>query len=97
VPANIFELLTPLSLAYWICDDGSWSKLQRLIILCTESFTKDKVELLINVLNSKWDLKCYKQKRGESYRIVIPAYSVPKLQALLKDIMPPVMLHKIGL
>ncbi len=26
VPSNIAELLTPLSLAYWICDDGSWDK-----------------------------------------------------------------------
>ena len=22
VPKNIFDLLTPISLAYWICDDG---------------------------------------------------------------------------
>jgi hypothetical protein len=50
-----------------------------------------------NVLNSKWNLKCYKSKRVDSYRIIIPPYSVPHLQGLLKDIMPPMMLFKLGL
>jgi hypothetical protein len=35
VPLNIFDLLTPLGLAYWICDDGSFKKSERAIILCT--------------------------------------------------------------
>jgi hypothetical protein len=26
VPNNIFELLTPISLAYWVCDDGGKNK-----------------------------------------------------------------------
>ena len=54
-------------------------------------------ELLIEALNSKWDLKCYKVKRGNSYRIVIPSYSVSSLQSLLAPIMPSMMKYKIGL
>ena len=77
VPGNIGDLLTPLALAYWICDDGSWNKLPGYVVLCTECFTPADVYLLINVLNSKWNLKCYKSKRGDSYRIIIPSYSVP--------------------
>ena len=83
-----------------MCDDGTWDKQKRHVRICTESFTLAEVNLLANTLNDKWDLKCYINKKGtnlEGYRIIIPSYSVPHLQALLKDIMPPMMMHKIGL
>lgn len=51
--------------------------------LCTDSFTAVEVELLIDVLNKKFNLKSYKVKNGNNYRIIIPAYSVPVLQELL--------------
>lgn len=97
VPSDIGSLLTPLGLAYWICDDGSFDKKGGFVVLCTESFTTVEVEVLINVLNSKFDLKCYKSRKGDSYRIVITSDSVLHLQGLLKDIMPSMMLYKIGL
>jgi hypothetical protein len=97
VPLNIAEFITPLSLCYWICDDGGWNKQCRYVVLCTDCFSLEEVNLLINILNDKFDLKCYSLKRGRGYRIIIPSYSVPVLQSLLKDIMPTMMLHKIGL
>jgi len=97
VPLNIGELLTALSLAYWISDDGSFNKLYRAVILCTNGFSKEEVNLLINVLNSKWNLDCTINKSGNGFVIRIPSSSLPILQALLKDIMPPMMLYKIGL
>jgi len=97
VPANIAELLTLVGLCYWICDDGFWDSTSRRVVLCTESFSPAEIQSLIDVLNSKWNLKCYKSKRENSYRIMIPSYSVPHLQGLLKDIMPPMMLFKLGL
>jgi hypothetical protein len=50
VPENIFELLTPLSLCYWICDDGGFNKRNRAVILSTQSFTQAEVGLLAKVL-----------------------------------------------
>jgi hypothetical protein len=97
IPLNIAELLTPLGLCYWICDDGCFDKNKKFVLLCTESFTMVEVELLIAALNSKWDLKCYKVKRDSSYRIIIPSYSISSLQSLLAPIMPSMMKHKIGL
>ena len=98
VPLNIAELLTLLGLAYWISDDGYFHKRDQVVILCTESFTLEEVTLLANTLNAKWDLECYINKTNNGGgRIIIPANSVPILQALLKDIMPPMMLYKIGL
>lgn len=46
----------------------------------TYSITLEEVELLIAVLNSKFNLRCYKVKSGKGYKIVIPSYSVPILQ-----------------
>ena len=90
--------MSPLSLAFWIGDDGSFDKSKSRVILCTESFTLEEVERLINVLNDKWNLECYKIKRTNAgHRIAIPRRSLPILQSLLKDIMPPMMRHKIGL
>lgn len=97
VPLDIAERLTPLGLCYWICDDGFWDSNSRRVVLCTESFTPAEVQLLINVLNSKWNLDSYLSRRGESYRIMIPSRSVPHLRDLLKDIMPSMMLYKLGL
>jgi hypothetical protein len=97
IPANIGQLLTPLSLCYWIADDGSWNKSKGYVVLCTNSFTLEEVNLLIGVLNEKWDLKCYKAKQNSGYVIIIPSYSVSNLQTLLKPYMPSMMYHKIGL
>lgn len=53
VPLNIAELFTPLSLAYWLSDDGSFIKSHGSIILCTDGFTHAEVVLLASVLNTK--------------------------------------------
>lgn len=97
IPSNIAELLTPLSLAYWLCDDGCFFKRDRVIIICTNSFTWAEVNLLANLLNSKFNLQCTINKQGSGFTIRIPKNSLPAVQALLKDIMPPMMMHKIGL
>jgi hypothetical protein len=97
IPLNIAELLTPLSLCYWICDDGGFNKVYGSLILSTQSFSLQEVNLLINVLNSKWNLNCTINKKGSHFVIRIPSKSLPILQNLLKDIMPTMMKHKIGL
>jgi hypothetical protein len=98
VPSTIGDLLTPLGLAHWICDDGTWDKRARHVRLSTHSFTLADVNLLTDALNKNFDLKCYVNKHTSGgFIIIIPSYSVPILQGLLKAIMPPMMLHKIGL
>jgi len=96
IPHNIAELLTPLGLCYWICDDGCFDKTSRAVILCTESFTIEEVNLLASVLVDKFHLKCAVNKRTNGFRIRISAKALPELQRLLGPHMPPMMLHKIG-
>nr|QWC53677.1 LAGLIDADG homing endonuclease [Rhizoctonia solani] len=98
VPLNVQSLLTPTSLGYWICDDGSLCKTSGRLTICTDSFTLDEVNLLANTLNEKWNLECYINKTSNGgFRIIIPKRSLPILQNLLNPIMPSMMLHKIGL
>ena len=54
-------------------------------------------ELLTNALNNKWGLNCTINKHNAGFINRIPQKSVPTVQNLLKNIMPPCMLYKIGL
>lgn len=44
IPKNIDQLLTPISLAYWIMDDGYIHSRDKTISLCTDSYTLSEVE-----------------------------------------------------
>jgi len=54
VPADIFNLLTPLALAHWIQGDGSVRP--GGLELCTDSFTIQDVVRLMNVLMVRYEL-----------------------------------------
>jgi hypothetical protein len=97
VPSNIFELLTPLGLAYFISDDGSFSKSTKIVKLCTENFIESDVDLLIQVLENKFNLECRKEKRGKGFRIVIKNKSLETLRELVCPHLHSSMLYKLGL
>lgn len=97
VPSNIEDLLTPLGLAYWLSDDGNFHKTQEYVRLCTHSFSYEEVHLLASVLTDKFNLKSSVNKDQGGFIVRISQKSLPDLQALLKDKMPPMMLYKIGL
>ena len=97
-------MLTPLGLAYWIADDGSptpsrrvRNKVSKYITLCTDSYSLVEVENLIEVINTKFNLNCYKLKSSNNYRIIIPAYSISTVHELLATHIPPMMKYKFGL
>ena len=100
IPSNIQDLLTPRGLAHLIMGDGFFSK--GIIMLCTESFTKEEQELLIEVLSSKFGIKATLNKRisatgTESYRIRISKKSMDKLITLVRPYFVPEMLYKLGI
>jgi hypothetical protein len=80
VPINIGELLTPLGLAYWICDVGTFFKAHKYIRIATNSYTLQEVDLLLGVLRTKFNLNCYFVKEKTGYVITISEKSVPELQ-----------------
>jgi hypothetical protein len=56
IPDNIYSLLTPRALAYWISGDGSFEKSGSVTILCTDSFTAGEVDLLRTILLNKFHI-----------------------------------------
>lgn len=55
IPLNIADYLTAMGLAHWISCDGQMCKRGGLF-LCTDSFMKEEVEILIKALKEKFDL-----------------------------------------
>lgn len=64
MPLNIQDLLTPIGLAHLLMGDGYFSN--GVIIICSESFTKEQQELLIAALDSKFGIIAALNKRVSS-------------------------------
>ena len=97
IPKNICDLLSPLGLAYWICDDGTFASKNNSVILCTNSYLESEVDSLIAVLSNNFGLNCCKYKHMTGFRIVINKSSLVKLQGLVRSHVHSTMLYKIGL
>lgn len=100
IPSNIQDLLTPRGLAHLIMGDGFCYN--GVIILCTESFTKEEQELLITALDKKYGIKATLNKRVsssgvEGFRIRISKKSLDKLVSLVEPYFIPKMLYKLAI
>jgi hypothetical protein len=102
VPSNIANLLTSLSLALWIMDDGYWAN--GSLYLCTDNFTLEEVELLILTLNNNFGLLSGQNKRIKSnkeicwrIRLSSKTENISKLRSLVIPHFIPSMLYKVGL
>ena len=45
VPLDTNSLLTPLGLCYWLSDDATFDKTNSVVVICTDSFSLEEVEL----------------------------------------------------
>ena len=99
LPPNIYELLTPVSIAHWIMGDGYFT--DNNVKICTDNFTKEEVLILIKVLNDKFGIKATINKRSNSngsvWRIRISKESMVKLRLLVSPYFIPEMLYKLGI
>ena len=97
IPNNIADLLTPVSLAYWIMDDGSFTGSG--LKISTNSFSSKDLDLLINALEINFSIKASRnvQYRDRSqYTLYITKAQLPLVRSLVKDYMHPDMLYKLG-
>ena len=96
IPENIYDLLTPIAIAHWIMGDGA--KLNKGLVLCTDSFTVQEVITLMNVLKIKYDINSTIQGfKNKKPRIYILKESMPKLVNIVKHHLLPSMLYKLHL
>jgi len=77
---------------------GDGAKLNRGLILCTDSFTIQEVITLMNVLKIKYDIDSTIQGiQNQRPRIYILPKSKPKLINICKPYFLPSMLYKLNL
>lgn len=97
IPRNIAEYLTPLALAVWVMDDGGWANSG--VRIATNSFELKEVELLNDVLKSRYNLDTTIQKIfiKDKYSIYIKKQSIPALRSIVGPFMHPSMLYKLGI
>ena len=95
IPDNIFELLTPVSLCYWIMSDGY--KKNKGVGLATNSFTFSDNQKLVKALNTKFGFSSWIVDDHGYPSIYIPKSDLIKLQQLIRGIMQPTLLYKIHL
>ena len=96
VPNNIYELLTPKGLAFWIMDDGS--KKGKGLHISVYGFSNEDVDKLMYVLQDKFNLRCsIHYNRDNKPRIFIFKESMEKLITLVKPYFISEMLYKLGL
>ena len=100
IPKDIINKLTPVSLAYWIMDDGSFNKSKGYLILCTDSYCKEDVLYLISILKTKFNISSalfvIKNNNKIYHRIRINKSSMPSLIGLVKPYFINSMLYKLG-
>lgn len=94
VPLDIFDLLTPVALAYWIMGDG-YGNLWKGLYLCTDSFSDYDIVKLINVLLIRYNIKSNLVKINGKSRIYIPSTESPKIINLVLEHIHPSMAYKV--
>jgi ubiquinol-cytochrome c reductase cytochrome b subunit len=101
VPSIVADYLSPLALAIWIMDDGTWQGYS--VRIATNSFSYDNIVLLCNVLKDKYGITATPIKVGfgkdgsQHYNLYIHAESLSTLRELVKPHFVAGMLYKLGL
>ena len=95
IPSNIVEFLTPLALAIWIMDDGTFK--YPGVRIATNCFNKQEVELLVKALEIKFNIKSTLHKNNGNYQLYIKKESMSLLKKLVLPYIVPSMFYKLGL
>ena len=90
------RLLTPIGLAHWIMQDGSFQRGQG-IYLATNCFTYEECKYLANILSHNYQFKTSVIKTGvpNQWRISIWKESMPMLIKIVSPYFIPEMEYKL--
>ena len=96
VPTFISDYLTPIGLAHWIMQDGSFQRGQG-IYLATNCFTYEECKYLANILSHNYQFKTSVIKTGvpNQWRISIWKESMPMLIKIVSPYFIPEMEYKL--
>jgi hypothetical protein len=97
IPKIINKIITPQSLAIWFMDDGSIkSKKHKTLLIHTQGYSKNDLELIIKVLKNKFGLKVGLQKQYDKWRLYIFSESVNDFKKIISPYILPSMQYKFN-
>ncbi|MBI2673607.1 hypothetical protein HYX19_05060 [Candidatus Woesearchaeota archaeon] len=97
VTRQILDLLSPQSLAIWICDDGSYDNRQGYIVLCTNSYSLGEHQIIKEYFQEVWQLNPTIGFRDKKYYYLrFKQGDSKKLIRIIRPFMPNMMKYKIG-
>jgi len=95
ITLEIKKEITPLVLAVWIMDDGSFST--HRIDISTYSFSLPEIKILQKCLRDCFDIKAnYYRDRDKGYRMYFNQEATKKLIKIIRPYVIPSMMYKIG-
>ena len=94
VPLDIYNLLTPIALAYWIMGDG-YGNTWKGLYLCTDSFSNYDIVRLMNVLLIRYNIHSSLVQNSDKSRIYIASTESAKIINLVLEYIHPSMLYKV--
>ena len=98
IPNNIADLLTRISLAYWIMDDGSFTGSG--LKLHTNAFSLEELNLLIKALNKNFSIKAsisVSNREKSQYNLYISKNQISMVKDLVIEHMHQSMLYKLDI
>lgn len=93
LPVNIIDLLSPMSLAVWIMDDGC--NTGRSLLLNTQNFSRKEHLRLQKVFKIKFNLLCTLNRDRDKLRLRFNAKNAAKLINIVSAKIIPSMRYKI--
>ena len=97
ITKEILDQITPMALAYWVCDDGSYNNKQGYIVLCTNSYSLEEHNLMNRFFNEKFGLNpTIGFRDGKYFYLRFKKEDSQKLINIIKPFIPEGMGYKIG-
>ena len=97
IPKNIHKLITPLSLAIWFMDDGSWkSNKHRTYIIHTDGYCKKDLINIQNALKTRFGIEVLLHRQYKNWRIYVKTSSAKKFREIIEKYILPSMRYKLG-
>jgi len=97
ITRELLDMLTPRSIAFWICDDGSFDNKQCYIVLCTNSFSFDEHKIIKGYFENVWNLSPTIGFRDKKYYFLrFKQRDTEKLIQIVKPFIPNCMKYKIN-
>lgn len=97
VPASIDQLLkTPLSLAIWFMDDGTYYSDSIAYKLCSYAFGETGNFLLKRCLENNFNIQTHVNNDGKGYYLYLPVNGALKFYEVVRPFIVPCMLYKIS-